>query len=262
MTKEPRSGEKMAPDEASAYVESLYGKMYRRWETKVQQHPFMVQLREGRLPMPVIRQFFKNWGRFSLEVNALNAYSYHTHLAFFVKNFDLLGPFCGKIADELISPKPPGHVLVLLKTAEAMGLSKEEVLEHPYLPEARAINDFCHKVFIDGSILELWGLHVFEESLAHWSGEWFKALTGHYGFSREQAVYFSTHEEADLESHALGEGEEEAMGHGTFNRTVLQRILQVGEIEYRAGYPLEYCALTMVDLHAAMKRAAMENPYP
>ena len=25
--------------------------------------------------MPVIRQFFKNWGHFSLEVNALNAVS-------------------------------------------------------------------------------------------------------------------------------------------------------------------------------------------
>ena len=81
--------------------------------------------------MPVIRQFFKNWGHFSLDVNALNALSYHTHLPFFVHHYDLLGPFCGKIADELISPKPPGHVLVLIQTAEAMGLSKEEVLEEP-----------------------------------------------------------------------------------------------------------------------------------
>ncbi len=44
--------------------------------------------------MPVIRQFFKNWGHFSLEVNALNALSYHTHLPFFVHHFDLLAPFC------------------------------------------------------------------------------------------------------------------------------------------------------------------------
>src|SRR5581483_10623497 len=51
---------------------------------------------------------------------------------------------------------------------------EQEVLEDPYLPEARAINDFTHKIFMDGSIAELWGLHVFEESLSHWSGEWFK----------------------------------------------------------------------------------------
>ena len=335
----------MTSQKAKAYVDHLYETMYRHWEEKIRNGQLMVQLRAGKLPMPVIRRFFKNWGRYALEVNALNALSYHTHLAFFVRNFDLLGPFCAKIADELISPKPPGHVLGLLKTAEAMGLSREEVLEEPYLAEARArrffknwgryalevnalnalsyhthlaffvrnfdllgpfcakiadelispkppghvlgllktaeamglsreevleepylaearaINDFCHKVFIDGSLLELWGLHVFEESLSRWSGEWFKALTTHYNFSPEQAIYFSTHEEADLKPHALGESEEEAMGHGAFNRVVFQRVLEEGMVEYRMGYPLEYCALTMVDLHAAMNRAAIENPY-
>jgi pyrroloquinoline quinone (PQQ) biosynthesis protein C len=260
--KEPRAGEKMRPEEAKAYVDYLYMRMYEHAKEKIHDGVFMTQLRDGTLPMPVIRQFFKNWGRFSLEVNALNALSYHTHLSFFVHHFDMLGPFCAKIADELISPKPPGHVLVLLKTAGAMGLSREEVLEQPYLPEARAINDFCHKIFLDGSVAELWGLHVFEESLSHWSGQWFKALTGHYGFSNDAACYFSTHEEADMETHSLGEGEEEAMGHGAFNRTVLQRVLEEGRVEFRAGYSMEYCALTMVDLQAQMKRAATDNPYP
>jgi hypothetical protein len=51
------------------------------------------------------------------------------------------------------------------------------------------------------------------------------------------------------------------MGHGAFNRTVLTRALQES-IEFRAGYSLEYCALTMVDLHAQMKQAALDNPYP
>jgi len=260
--KEPRPGEKMTSEEAKVYVDYLYARMYEAWKEKIHNNPFMTQLRDGRLPMPVIRQFFKNWGHFSLEVNALNALSYYTHLPFFVRNFDLLGPFCAKIADELISPKPPGHVLVLLQTAEAMGLSRQEVLEDPYLPSARAINDFCHKIFIDGSLVELWGLHVFEESLSQWSGEWYRALTANYGFSKEQAIYFSTHEEADMDTHQLGEGGEQAMGHGAFNRAVLQRALEDGAVEFRAGYSMEYCALTMVDLHAQMKQAAIENPYP
>ena len=117
----------MTSQEAKAYVDYLYAKMYERWKEKIQSGPFMTQLRAGKLPMPVMRQFFKNWGRFSLEVNGLNAVSYYTHLPFFVHNFDLLGPFCAKIADELISPKAPGHVLVLVKTAEAMGLSRQEI---------------------------------------------------------------------------------------------------------------------------------------
>ena len=78
-----------------------------------------------------MRQFFKNWGHFSLEVNALNAVSYYTHLPFFVRHFDLLGPFCAKIADELISPKAPGHVLVLLQTAEKMGLEQKGDARRP-----------------------------------------------------------------------------------------------------------------------------------
>lgn len=260
--KEPRPGEKMTAAEAKAYVDYLYAKMYERWKEKIQSGPFMTQLRAGKLPLPVIRRFFKNWGRFSLEVNGLNAVSYYIHLPFFVRNFDLLGPLCAKIADELISPQPPGHVLVLIKTGEAMKLSRQEILEDPYLPEARAINDFTHKIFMDGSIAELWGLHVFEESLSHWSGEWFKALTTHYGFTKTQAVYFSTHEEADLEPHALGDTGAEVMGHGAFNRTILERVLMDGNVDFRAGYSMEYCALAMIDLHAQMKRAAMENPYP
>jgi hypothetical protein len=50
------------------------------------------------------------------------------------------------------------------------------------------------------------------------------------------------------------------MGHGAFNRTVLTRALQDG-VEFRAGYSMEYCALTMIDLHAQMKQAALDNPY-
>jgi len=160
--REPKAGEKMTEADAKAYVDYLYTTLYKAWREKIHKGLFMTQLREGKLPLPVIRQFFKNWGHFSLEVNGLNAVSYYTHLPFFVRNFDLLGPFCAKIADELISPKAPGHVLVLLQTAEAMRLSRKEMLEDPYLPAARAINDFCHKIFIDGSIVELWGLHVFE----------------------------------------------------------------------------------------------------
>jgi pyrroloquinoline quinone (PQQ) biosynthesis protein C len=259
--RDPQAGEKLSAQEAKAYVDYLYSKLDKAWHERIHKGPFMTQLRDGSLPLSAIRQFFKNWGHFSMEFNGLNAVSYYTHLPFFVRNFELLGPFCAKITDKLISPKAPGHVLVLLQTAEVMGLSRKEMLEDPYLPAARAINDFCHKVFIDGSIAELWGLHVFEESLSRWSGEWYTALTTIYGFTKEQAMYFSTHEEADRESHNLGTDGEKIVGHGGFNRTVLERVLQDG-VEFRAGYTIEYCALTMVELHAQMKQAAMDNPYP
>ena len=255
-------GKKLSPEEARDYVNELYGKVYELSKKKIHDSPFMNELRAGKLPMPVIRQFYKNWGRYSLEVNGLNAVSYYLHLPFFVRHYDLLAPFCAKVADELISPEPPGHVLVLLKTGEKMQLSRQEILEDPFLPEARALNDFCHKIFFDGSIAELWALHAFEETLSRWSGEWFTALTTHYGFTKEQAVYFAAHEEADMKPHHLGQSKTVAMGHGPFNRLVFQRCLEDGRTESRTGDSLESCALTMIELQAQMKRAAMENPYP
>jgi hypothetical protein len=42
---------------------------------------------------------------------------------------------------------------------------------------------------------------------------------------------------------------------------VLTRALQDG-VESRTGYSMEYCALTMIDLHAQMKQAALDHPYP
>jgi hypothetical protein len=108
---EPKPGEKLTAEQAKVYVDYLYSTLYKAWHEKIHKGAFMTQLRAGKLPMPVIRQFFKNWGHFSMEVNALNAVSYYTHLPFFVQNFDLLGPFCAKIADELISPRAPGPCL-------------------------------------------------------------------------------------------------------------------------------------------------------
>lgn len=242
--------------EAKAYVDNLYAELYAHWEQKINQGEFMRQLREGRLPLASLRRFFKDWGLFSVEVVALNAVSYHVHLPFFVDNFDLLPAFSDKIAEELIWPKPPGHILILLETAEALGLSREELLEQPASAPGRAISDYCRRIFQDGSIIELWGMHVYEETLGHWAKQWGEALVAHYGMSKKQAIYFTAHAEADLVQH------DERMGHGPLNRMILQRILEQGKTARKLGYDPKYCAYTMVDLHVLMENHALENPYP
>jgi hypothetical protein len=216
----------------------------------------MTQLREGRLPLASIRRFFKDWGLFSIEVVALNAVSYYVHLPFFIRNFDLLPAFTDKVAEELISPKPPGHTLLLLETANALGLSREELFERPASAAGRAISDYCRRIFQDGSIAELWGLHVFEETLGYWSKQWAEALGAYYGLTERQTVYFTAHAEADLVQH------EGHMGHGPLNRLILQRILEQGMTATKLGYDLKYCAFTMVDLQSLMEKNALDNPYP
>jgi pyrroloquinoline quinone (PQQ) biosynthesis protein C len=245
----------MEAAQAKTYVDTLYKELYDHWDQKINQGSFMTQLRRGTLPLPCLRRFFKDWGLFSIEVVALNAVSYYVHLPFFIHNFDLLPAFSDKIAEELISPKPPGHTLILLDTARALGLSKEELFQQPASAAGRAISDYCRRVFQDGSIAELWGLHAFEETLGHWSKQWAAALTDHYGFSSREAIYFVAHAEADLVQH------EAHMGHGPLNRMILQRILEQDRSATRLGYDPKYCAFTMVDLQSLMESNAIENPY-
>jgi pyrroloquinoline quinone (PQQ) biosynthesis protein C len=246
----------MEPTHAKAYVDDLYNEVHSYWDDKINKGEFMTRLREGTLPLPCLRRFYKDWGMFSIEVVALNAVSYYVHLPFFVDNFDLLPPLCDKIAEELVSPKPPGHILILLETATALGLSREDLFGQPASAAGRAISDYCRRVFQDGSIIELWGAHVYEETLGHWAKQWGDALVAHYGISKRQAIYFTAHAEADLVQH------EEGMGHGPLNRMILQRILEQGKSAQKLGYDPRYCAFTMVDLQAVMERHALENPYP
>ena len=241
---------------AKAFVDNLYKDVYAHWDKKINHGVFMTELRAGTLPLPCLRRFFKDWGLFSVEVVALNAVSYYVHLPFFVENYDLLPAFSDKIAEELIVPKPPGHILILLETAKALGLSKEEMFEQPASAPGRAISDYCRRIFQDGSIIELWGAHAYEETLAHWSSQWGQALVTHYGMSKRQSIYFTEHAEADLVQH------QERMGHGPMNRMILQRIVEQGKTSRKLGYDPKYCAFTMVDLHALMEQHALGNPYP
>jgi pyrroloquinoline quinone (PQQ) biosynthesis protein C len=249
----PVLGVKMTSEEAKTFIGELNNKVIERWDQRVTRGPFMQSFMAGDLPLSAVKLFFRNWGNFTVEINTLIAASYHKHIGFFKRHPDLLGPFGAKIADEFMHPKPPGHVLVMLKTAEAFGLTIDEVLRQPMLPEARAILDFKRGLLWEGTVAEWWFSMLTEEPIGHWSATWFKTLTTRYGFSSEQAVYFSTHEEADLNEHEGG-----VMGHGSFNRLVMQRILEDGYADVREGYTLEYCATAAVDLYGVMHRAVVE----
>jgi pyrroloquinoline quinone (PQQ) biosynthesis protein C len=239
--------------EAKAFVDEFYKKVAARWKERITNAPFMEKLRAGTLPRPALRLFFKNWGAYTIEINTLEAASYHKHIAFFRKNRDLMGPMAQKLADELIHPKPPGHVHVVVETAKALGISEDEIFLAPMLAEFRAKIDFKRSILWEGTVAEFYAAGATEEQTGYWSADFFRALTAHYGLTREQAVYFSTHEEADLKEHADG-----VMGHGSFRRLVLQRLLEDEMAYVRPGFSLEYCGMTAVDLHGVILQAALD----
>jgi len=247
-------GAKMSSEEAKRTVDELYCMVADRWEKKVNGTAFMMRLREGKLPTKALQVFFRNWGAYTIEVNTLVASSYHKHLTFFKKNRDLMGPMGEKIADEFVHPRPPGHFLVMLQTAKALGLTEEEIFSQSMLADFRGKIDFLRGILYEGTVAEWYASITTEEQIGHWSGVCYRALTEHYGFTREQATYFATHVEADLEEH-----EEGVLGHARFNRTALQRLLESGMADERPTYGLDYCAMTSVDLHGVMLRSALEE---
>src|SRR5262245_21187649 len=247
-------GKKYSAGEAKDTVDQLYALVHDRWETKVNQTPFMQQLMSCKLPLKVLQTFFRNWGAYTIEINTLTACTYHRNITFLKVNRDLMGPIGEKIADEFIHPKPPGHFLVMMETAKAFGLSEDEVFTTPMLAEFRGKIDFMRGIVYEGTAAEWYAAVTTEEQIGYWSAACYQALTTHYGFYRTKATYFATHVEADLAEH-----EEGVMGHASFNRMALQRLLETGMVEERPTYGLEYCAMTSVDLHGAMLRAALEE---
>src|SRR5437870_4896866 len=110
--------------EARAFVGAHYQKVAQRWQERVTDAPFMQKLRAGTLSRAALRIFFQNWGAFTIEINTLECASYHKHISFFRKHRDLMALMAEKLADELIHPRPPGHVHVVVETAKALGVSE------------------------------------------------------------------------------------------------------------------------------------------
>ena len=151
--------------EAKAFVDEFYKKVAARWKERVTQRPFMEKLRAGTLSRAALGLFFKNWGAYTIEINALEAASYHKHSHFFRKHRDLMAPMAQKLADELIHPKPPGHVHVVIETGAALGIAEDEIFLSPMLAEFRAKIDFKRSILWEGTVAEFYAAGATEVAI-------------------------------------------------------------------------------------------------
>ena len=101
-------------------------------------------------------------------------------------------------------------------------------------------------------MLEFWSAILWEEYVGHWARQFREGLL-QLGYSPDQAPYFTTHEEADLEEHEGG-----VMAHGEFNRVVCERLLSTGYVECRPGFSPLYAALTSIELFGLFHETAYE----
>ncbi|NIO11879.1 MAG: hypothetical protein GTO40_29165, partial [Deltaproteobacteria bacterium] len=175
--------EKMSSEAAKAAVESLYDMVAVRWKEVVTEGEFMSLLMKGELPKEAIKVFFRSWGAYTIEINTIVAATYLKHLPFFKKHRDLMGPLGEKIADEFIHPKPPGHYLVMLQTARALGIPEDEIFVQPLPSMFRGKIDFIRSLLYEGTIAEWWSSICTEVMIGHWSKDFGTALRKKYGFS-------------------------------------------------------------------------------
>ena len=165
----------MNTKDAGEFVNEHYRKVAARWRARVTDSPFMQQLRAGTLPREALTTFFKNWGSCtSIEINTVEAASYHKHISFFRKHRDLMARMAEKLADELIHPKPPGHVHVVVETAKALGITEDEIFLAPMLAEFRAKLDFKRSLLWEGTIAEFYAAGATEEQTGYWSADFLK----------------------------------------------------------------------------------------
>lgn len=234
--------------QATEFVEGLYERMLQRADAKIGRGRFMAALTAGTLPFETIQLYWLNWHGYVSVVNNFIQVTYHTHYPFFVRYaLDLLPSFADKIADEIIHPQPPGHMLMVWRQGEIFGLTREQMIEYEMLPGCRAYPDYRRGLLHEGTMAEWWASIATEVYIGHWSRAFREALERKYGFTEEQLPYFTTHEEADLEVHEGG-----VLPHGEFNKQVLIRLLRTGHGQTRPGYSIEYCTMTAVDLFALL----------
>jgi len=229
-------GKQLTPKESEIVVaelrELLLG-LVDRWLFKGRFHKDLTQ---GTLPMEAIRVFWQNWYGFVAEINNLHGCAYQRHLPFFKRHPELQRHFANHVADEMIHPKPPGHILIVLEQGRIFGLKDEEMIDYEMLPECRAFLEYYRGTLYEGTMAEWWASFCVEEGVGHWARFFGNALRKAYKMTDDQIVYFTVHSEADLEEHAGG-----VMGHADLDWLVLKTILQEGRADTRPGSSLEYC---------------------
>lgn len=230
-------GERLSPAEATALLDELYAWTADVFQQRIVQGPFMRELGQGTLPREAIRLFWKNWYYFVSEINNFHGITYQRFLGFFKRHPALLSAYADKIADELIHPRPPGHIAIVIEQGKVFGLTEEEMLECEMLAECRAWTEWFRGLAYEGSLAEFWAGHQVEQCIGEWARLCREALRTHYGYSDEQLVYFQVHEEADLAVHEGG-----IIPHAEFNRRALQCALESGEAHMRPGFTIRYCA--------------------
>jgi len=230
----------MTPREAKEKVAALRKIVLDTYDREIKNLPFFTELRGGTLSREHLRFWIKNWYAFAVEVNTGMATVYHQFVGFFKRHPELEDLIAQKIGEEFTTPALGGHARMLVRLGKALGVEPRDMIEAEIIPEARGLVDFFVRSWIDVPLAECYAIHLEEEIFGYISRDFRASLPKHYGLTHEDIQYFRVHEEADLSEE-----------HGGTNQTILQKALEDGYGNERAGWPLEYCSRIAVEMMAS-----------
>ena len=228
---------KMSSQEAKEKVAELHKIILDTYKKDVKDLPFFTELREGTLSREHLRFWIKNWYAFAVEVNTGMATVYHQFVGFFKRHPECEDRLAQKIGEEFTTPAIGGHARMLPILGKALGVRPEELIEAELIPEARGLVDFFVRSWIDVPLAECFAMHMEEEIFGFISQDFRNSLLNHYGLTKEDIKYFRVPEESDLNEE-----------HGGTNQFILQKALEDGFGNERAGWPLEYCCRIAVQM--------------
>jgi pyrroloquinoline quinone (PQQ) biosynthesis protein C len=231
---------KMTTPEAKAQVQALRRIVLDTYDSEIKNLPFFVELRAGTLSRERLKGWATNWYAFALEVNTGMATVYHQFVGFFKRHPECEDLIAQKIGEEFTTPALGGHARMLTHLGKALGVEPHSMIEAELIPEARGLVDFFVRSWIDVPLAECFAIHLEEEIFGYISQDFRASLPTHYGLGPEDIQYFRVHEEADLSEE-----------HGGTNQVILQKALEDGYGNERAGWPLEYCARISVEMMAS-----------
>ncbi|MBM2811777.1 MAG: hypothetical protein HW416_2536 [Chloroflexi bacterium] len=198
-------GQRLSPAEAAAYVDDLGARVIAYAKERVGGSEFMRDCSVGTLPKDLIQLFWLNWHAYVFEINTIYSATLQRHVAFFKRNIDLLAPLTEKIADELMNPAPPGHLLIVWKQGEIFGLTQQQMLDYEMIAPCQAYLDWFRGILYDGTPTEFYACSFTEEYVGYWAQQ-FREGMAKMGYESARAMYFTLHEEADLKPHQNAAG--------------------------------------------------------
>jgi pyrroloquinoline quinone (PQQ) biosynthesis protein C len=164
-------------------------------QEKVMYHPLYQAIYEGKLPIPVLREYAKQaylWKSYAQElIPVLIPQSPPDVRRLLIKNL---------VSEEGLGGEPP-HLQLLVEFGEEIGMRAEDFYQAEPILEVDALQNFYARIFYGGSIIEAAaGLNfAFEGLLARKYPKICSALKTHYKIAPKGIRFWDIHIEADAE---------------------------------------------------------------